>query len=840
MALARNMLMQSGAFILLLTLARPLLKRFLSGRARHGLWLIPALRLALPFDLASRLSLWRWLLAPAPLAGPLAPGAYLPAPALPLTGATQAAPAALPAASALRLAQPQAAPAVNWGDLWPDILLWAWGIGAAAMLLYALICHLRLKSRIRGLQPFHAPGVPLPLYVVPDAASPCLAGLLRPHIQLNRAAIQTGTLLDMVLAHEIAHWKRGDHLWAAFRSLLLCAWWWNPLVWLMAHFSREDSEAACDEAVTRGMDAARREAYGMSLIALMQTDLRISRLLAADTAMSCGKRHLKERIAMIASQKKKNRAAALVIALALTLIIPLLFTSGISRAEPALPDPAPADPILEESVPMTREEAVAAAQEAVMSHIVYDDGIQGFSGQEAALEWKQWGGIWNGMWVVRLDVTAGRLRERLEVRILPEYKSAVYIGQGDEPLWEGPSFMPEIPRSESRRAWVKGSAGMRHLPYSGDYPAMLLLPGAPVILTRVTPGAGGNMQEEWADITVGKTAGYAGVSGYVPLGDLAFEQPADAAFTGKIIEETKLLRDTGLSGEAAGLLPPGTEVTLRGRSLSYYHVQAGDALGYLPLSAVRLEDKTKAALSALLPEGTFDEVEPGWQERYAEFKSKLRALYNKNGAMGTWTLEQMAEGSRLAQEYGFEWISDGKGTRMTQVVPGPGELSPEEAYAAALRAAGEKYGFDESAVMHHNISYEHPEGSPEKREWGVRFWLVGVQDCYVRLDRDGKLMELRQVPGPVVGKNARVKKDQAVQIARDALIREGRKADEVDGWKTRLDYSSDFVEGNERELWEMSFHVPDAQGPGSAGSYIVRIDAMTGEVIEIVTPEGNG
>lgn len=836
MALARDMLMQSGVFILLLALARPFLKRVLSARARYALWLAPALRLVLPVGVPSRLSLWGRMMP----AAPAAPVSRLPLPAAPLPAAPQAA-AALPIGPAAQASSAGALPLIPREALWPDILLWLWAIGAAAMLLYVLVCHRRLSGRIRGLAAFYAPGVPLPLYVEEGLRSPCLAGLLRPRIMLTRQAVQTKTLFDMVLTHELTHWKRKDHLWAAFRSLLLCAWWWNPLVWLMAKCSREDSEAACDEAVTRGMDAARREAYGMSLIALMQPAPDIARLLAADTAMSGGKRQMKERIAMIADRKKKSPAAVFCAALAVVLMIPLLFTSGISRAEPAPADQAPTDPILAESVPMTREEAVAVAQEAVMSHIVYDDGIQGFSGQEAALEWKKWGGIWNGMWVVRLDVTAGRLQERLEVRILPEYKAAVYIGQGNEPLWEGPSFMPEIPRGESRRAWVKGSAGMRHLPYSGDYPAMLLLPGAPVTLTRVTPGAGGNAQEEWADITVGKTAGYEGVSGYVLLEDLVFEQPADAAFTGRTIEETQLMKDTGLSGAAVGFLQQGTEVTLLGCSRSHYHVQAGDALGYLPLSALSLDEKTEAALSTLLPEETFDEVEPGWQERHEEFKRRLRVLYNRNGPMGTWTLEQMAEGSRLAQEYGFEWITDGKGTRMIQVVPAPGELSPEEVYAAALKAAGEKYGFDDSAVLQYGISYEHPEGSPEKREWGVRFWLVGVQDCNVRLDKEGKIVELLQIPGRVLGKDALIKKDQAVQIARDALMkREGRKAGEVDGWKTRLSYTFDFVEGNERELWEMSFYVPDAQGPGSAGSYVVRIDAMTGEVVEIQTPEGNG
>ena len=56
--------LQSGAFILLLALLRPLMKRSLSARARFALWALPALRLMLPLRITSIYSLWGWL-APA-------------------------------------------------------------------------------------------------------------------------------------------------------------------------------------------------------------------------------------------------------------------------------------------------------------------------------------------------------------------------------------------------------------------------------------------------------------------------------------------------------------------------------------------------------------------------------------------------------------------------------------------------------------------------------------------------------------------------------------------------------------------------------------------------------
>ncbi len=87
------------------------------------------------------------------------------------------------------------------------------------------------------------------------------------------------------------------------------------------------------------------------------------------------------------------------------------------------------------------------------------------------------------MWVVNLGVIHGHNRTLLEVHILPEIKAAVFIGDGKQPLWQGDAYLPEIPRNESRQAWVKPregvAASMRHLPYSGNYPAMLLYEGLP-------------------------------------------------------------------------------------------------------------------------------------------------------------------------------------------------------------------------------------------------------------------------------------------------------------------------------------------------------------------------
>lgn len=99
------------------------------------------------------------------------------------------------------------------------------------------------------------------------------------------------------------------------------------------------------------------------------------------------------------------------------------------------------------------------------------------------------------------------------------------------------------------------AASMRHLPYSGNYPAMLLYEGLPVTLTRVTPGLGDG-GEEWADVDIGRSGDDEGVSGYVLLSELVFEKPAAQNLTGTLAEkETRLQKDTGLTGTSLGAFP---------------------------------------------------------------------------------------------------------------------------------------------------------------------------------------------------------------------------------------------------------------------------------------------
>ena len=333
---------QSALLILILLVLRPALKKVLGARFRYALWLLPALRLMVPFSVKSAVSIWN-LVEPALPIGLTMAGNNSMAPALARIAVPPDSPAVIAAtgqamqAAATGLDAVRAMP-INWLRLLSIAGMAVWILGSLAALLMMARNNMRIAQRLRGAERIPMEGK-VPVMLADLFPSPCLVGLLHPCIAITAEVIQSKVLLDMVLLHELTHFRRRDHLWTALRSILLCLWWWNPLVWLAAHYSREDCEAACDEAVICGMSLENRRQYGMSLIALLRKTPSARSLLLTTTAMQSSKRAMKERITMIANWKNKGRIATICIALCAALLIPVLCTSAVGQtAATAGPD----------------------------------------------------------------------------------------------------------------------------------------------------------------------------------------------------------------------------------------------------------------------------------------------------------------------------------------------------------------------------------------------------------------------------------------------------------------------------------------------------------------------
>jgi hypothetical protein len=70
---------------------------------------------------------------------------------------------------------------------------------------------------------------------------------------------------DTLLLHELAHFRRGDHLVRALEFVALGLYWWHPVIWLARRELREAEEQCCDAWVVATLPGAGR-AYASALL----------------------------------------------------------------------------------------------------------------------------------------------------------------------------------------------------------------------------------------------------------------------------------------------------------------------------------------------------------------------------------------------------------------------------------------------------------------------------------------------------------------------------------------------------------------------------------------------
>ena len=219
----KESILTGSALIILLILLRRALRGRISPRVQYALWLLAAARLLIPGTLFT---------APVTVLGVAEELRISIRETLPVPDS--AAPDSPPAAGPEPSYQPseeELAPAEDISSLprfsvrelvsWPD-LVWKAGMAAAggALAISNLAFYLRLRKVRRRLDLPTVWSGKLPVYEAEGLASPCLFGLFRPAVYLNRAAMDAEHP-QHILAHEYAHYRHGDHVWSVLRSVCL-------------------------------------------------------------------------------------------------------------------------------------------------------------------------------------------------------------------------------------------------------------------------------------------------------------------------------------------------------------------------------------------------------------------------------------------------------------------------------------------------------------------------------------------------------------------------------------------------------------------------------------------
>ena len=275
---------------------------YLLNRAVAGTWMLAAVllaRLALK-KAPKRWVLLLWLLAALRLALPALPEsrASLVPESIPVQVVSS-----IQEQEALTEAPNAEAPAQRLSRA--EIAARVWLAGVAGMAAYAAWSDLRLRRRVRESVPLGGN-----VRICDGISTPFLLGLIRPKIYLPASLPEADR--GWVLAHEKTHLRRGDPWWKALGFALLGVYWFHPLVWVCWALFCRDLETACDEAVIRNYSVQDRQSYAETLLRCSAPGFS----LAAPLAFSEG--NVKGRIRAIAGYKKPAVVFS-VLAIALSL-----------------------------------------------------------------------------------------------------------------------------------------------------------------------------------------------------------------------------------------------------------------------------------------------------------------------------------------------------------------------------------------------------------------------------------------------------------------------------------------------------------------------------------------
>ena len=209
----------------------------------------------------------------------------------------------------------------------PDLLSlipWVWLGVACCFGVYILFSYVTLKLRVRDAIRIKGG------WESDRIDTAFILGFIRPKIY-----IPMGLPLSVrkhILAHERTHLEKGDHWFKMIGFLALAVHWFNPLVWVAYILLCKDIEMACDERVVQFMDLEERKSYSAALLCCSTNKVHF-----AACPVAFGEVSVKERIKTVLSYKKPGFWISLLGVIAIVFVAVCLLTSPAD--EPVAPPP---------------------------------------------------------------------------------------------------------------------------------------------------------------------------------------------------------------------------------------------------------------------------------------------------------------------------------------------------------------------------------------------------------------------------------------------------------------------------------------------------------------------
>lgn len=282
------------------------------------LWLLAGLRLLMPFEIQSSLSLqpmpevaqvqqWQPSASPAPTpreTSPEAPAERQEA-QLPQTSENPIRPVTTETPTVER---PK--PSLNWKGLIPYV----WLFVAACFGFYTIYAYLSLKYKVREAVKIRGG------WECDRIETAFILGFIRPKIYIPMGL--SPTVRKHILAHERTHLEKGDHWFKMIGFLALALHWFNPLVWIAYVLLCKDIELACDERVVQFMELEERKSYSAALLSCSTNRAHFAACLVAFGEVS-----VKDRIKTVLNYRRPSFWVSLLGVIAILFVAVCLLTN---------------------------------------------------------------------------------------------------------------------------------------------------------------------------------------------------------------------------------------------------------------------------------------------------------------------------------------------------------------------------------------------------------------------------------------------------------------------------------------------------------------------------------
>ena len=331
-----------GNIVILAVLALRLVLKKTPRKFLCMLWLLAGIRLLLPFEIQSAMSLqpayepvtevqWQQLEDYGHILAednPLAEAVEdIPA----VTEAPVASPAVSPesaqslSAETSPIVEVEVKKEFNWFALLPYL----WLAVASCFLIYTICSYTKLRILVR--EAVKIPGG----WECDRIETAFILGFIRPRIYIPMGLSRV--VRKHILAHERTHLEKGDHWFKMTGFIALAIHWFNPLVWVAYILLCKDIEIACDERVVQFMELQERKEYSAALL-----NCSTNRVHFAACPVAFGEVSVKARIKSVLSYKKPSFWISLAGVVAIAFVALCLVTSP-TNSTPAIGDPDSAD-----------------------------------------------------------------------------------------------------------------------------------------------------------------------------------------------------------------------------------------------------------------------------------------------------------------------------------------------------------------------------------------------------------------------------------------------------------------------------------------------------------------